>query len=151
MFEFVVLHTFILLSFLSIHLPHIVFLNAPKNPPGTVTMTMLVLRLAIFLLMKNNTYHIPRNTGITHIPVMASIPARDCDTILVRHDDVEMLQILYFKHWQSPSFRIPLFSQPQSKFSIPFAPSRISAPASSFSLPRRSSLLSSTASSPHPL
>lgn len=104
-------------------------------------MTMLVVRMVIFMFMEYNTRHIPRNTGTMHIPVMASISAHNCDIILVRHDDAEVLriqtfQVLRIKHWQPPPLRHrqPVFLRQVSP-SVPSFPSGTSAEASSFPLP----------------
>ena len=79
-----------LLSLPPIHLPPVMALYAPNSLSEAVSTPMLVVGLAIFVLVEDDTRRIPRNAGAMQVPVMPRVPALDGHIVLIHRDNVEI-------------------------------------------------------------
>lgn len=88
-----VLRMVMILLFPPVHLPPIVALYAPYNLSEAVSTPVLVVRMAVFVLVKDDTSRIPWNIGAVQVPVMSSIPALDGHIIIIHRDNIEIPRI----------------------------------------------------------
>lgn len=65
-------------------------LYAPDSLSEAVSTPMLVVGMAIFVLVKDNTRRIPRNAGAMKVPVMPRVPALDGHIVLIHRDNIEI-------------------------------------------------------------
>ena len=73
-----------------IHLPPIMALYASDSLSEAVSTHVLVVRMAVSVLMEDNTGRVPWNIGGMQIPVMPCVPALDGHIIIVHHDNIEI-------------------------------------------------------------
>lgn len=73
-----------------IHLPPVMALYAPNRLSEAVSTPVLVVGMAIFVLVENDTGHVPRDIGGMQIPVMSCVPALDGHIIIIHHDNIEI-------------------------------------------------------------
>lgn len=73
-----------------IHLPPVMALYAPNNLSEAVSAPVLVVGMAIFMLVKDDTRRIPRNAGAMQVPVMPRVPALDGHVVLIHRDNIEI-------------------------------------------------------------
>ena len=51
---------------------------------------VLVVGMAMFVFVEDDTRRIPRNTGAVQIPVMPRVPALDGHIVLIYRDNIEI-------------------------------------------------------------
>ena len=78
------------LPFPPIHLPPIMALYAPNSLSKAVSTPVLVIGMAIFMLMEDDTRRITRNAGAMQVPVMPRVPALDGHIVLIHRDNIEI-------------------------------------------------------------
>lgn len=79
-----------LLSLSPIHLPPVMALYASDSLSEAVSTPVLVVRMAVSVLVENDTGRVTWNIGGMQIPVMPCVPALDGHIIIVNHDNVEI-------------------------------------------------------------
>lgn len=84
------LRKFMILSLPPIHLPPIMALYTSYRLSEAVPTPVLVVGMAIFMLVEDDTRRIPRNTGAMQIPVMPRVPALDGHIVLIDRDNIEI-------------------------------------------------------------
>lgn len=65
-------------------------LYAPYSLSEAVSTPVLVVWMAVFVLVEDDTRRIPRNIGGMQIPVMSRVPALDGHIIIVHRDNIEI-------------------------------------------------------------
>ena len=65
-------------------------LYAPNSLSEAVSTPVLVVGMAIFVLVEDDTRCIPRNIGAMQVPVMPRVPALDGHIVLIHRDNVEI-------------------------------------------------------------
>ena len=78
------------LPFPPVHLPSVMALDAPNSLSEAVSAPVLVVGMAIFMLVENDTRRITRNTGAMQVPVMPRVPALDRHIVLIHRDNIEI-------------------------------------------------------------
>lgn len=73
-----------------IHLPPIMALYAPDSLSEAVSTPVLVVRMAVSVLVENDTGRVSRNIGRMQIPVMPCVPALYGHIIIVHHNNIEI-------------------------------------------------------------
>lgn len=73
-----------------IHLPPVMALHASDSLSEAVSTPVLVVGMAIFVLIKNDTSRFPRNIGAVQIPVMPCVLALDGHIIIVHRDNIKI-------------------------------------------------------------
>ena len=79
-----------LIVFSPIHLPPIMAPNTPNRLPEAVSKPMLVVRMAVFVFVEDDTRCISRNAGAMQVPVMPCVPALDDHIVLIHRDNIEI-------------------------------------------------------------
>lgn len=65
-------------------------LYAPDSLSEAVSAFVLVVGVAVFVLVEDDTRRITRNIGRMQIPVMSRIPALDGHVIIIHRDYIEI-------------------------------------------------------------
>ncbi len=65
-------------------------LNTPYRLSETISATVLMIWMAVFMLMKDNARRIPWNPGTMQVPVMPCIPALNGHIVLIHRDNIEI-------------------------------------------------------------
>lgn len=79
-----------LLSFSPIHLPPVMALYAPNSLSEAVSTTVLVERMAVSVLVEDDTGRVPWNISGMQISVIPCVSALDGHIIIVHHDNIEI-------------------------------------------------------------
>ena len=65
-------------------------LDAPNSLSETVSAPVLVVGMAIFVFVEDDTRCIPWNAGAMQVPVMSRVPALDGHIVLIHRDNIEI-------------------------------------------------------------
>lgn len=65
-------------------------LYAPNRLSEAVSASVLVVGMAIFMLVEDDTRRIPRNASAMQVPVMPRVPALDGHIVLIHRDNIEI-------------------------------------------------------------
>jgi len=65
-------------------------LYTPDSLSEAVSTPVLVVRMAVSVLVENDTGRVPRNIGRMQIPVMPRVPALYGHIIIVHHNNIEI-------------------------------------------------------------
>lgn len=68
-------------------------LYAPDSLSEAVSTPVLVVGMAVFVLVENDTRRITQDIGGMQIPVMSRVPALNSHVIIIHHDYIEILRI----------------------------------------------------------
>lgn len=79
-----------LLSLSPIHLPPVMALYASDSLSEAVSTPVLVVRMAVSVLVEDDTGRVPWNIGGMQIPVMPRVPALYGHIIIIHHDNIEI-------------------------------------------------------------
>lgn len=82
------LRKFIWLPLSPIHLPPVMALYAPYSLSEAFSTPVLVVGMAVFVFVEDDTRRIPRNIGRMQIPVMSRVPALDGRIIISKHYNI---------------------------------------------------------------
>ena len=65
-------------------------LYAPNSLSEAVSAPVLVVRMAVFVFVEDDTRRIVRDAGAMQIPVMPRVPALDGHIVLIHRDNIEI-------------------------------------------------------------
>lgn len=80
----------VLLSLSPIHLPPVMALYAPDSLSEAVSTPVLVVGMAVFVFVEDDTRCIPRNIGGMKIPVMPRVPALNGYVVIIHRDNIKI-------------------------------------------------------------
>ena len=79
-----------LYPFSPIHLPPVMALYAPYSLSEAISTPVLVVWMAVFMFVEDDTRCIPRNIGGMQIPVMPRVPALNGHVVIIHRDNIEI-------------------------------------------------------------
>lgn len=65
-------------------------LYAPNRLSEAISTPVLVVGMAVFMFMEDDTRRIPRNIGGMQIPVMPHVPALNGHVVIIHCDNIEI-------------------------------------------------------------
>lgn len=85
-----------LYSFSPIHLPPIMALYTPYSLSDAVSTPVLVVRMTVFVFVKDDTRHIPWNISAMQVPIMPHVLALDGHIVIIHRYNIEISWIYRF-------------------------------------------------------